>query len=125
MRVLILLCLVTGLWAGESPRPGLDQVFLSRILADAGAASKPWKTFRIPEASGSAVVEVVGEYTKDELRQIAFQEFLVWFHKDLQKFWRTRGAAAPVVNLAAGAMPVERFGGNPVPQNVPLFRANF
>lgn len=125
MRTLICLCLVVGLRAGESPRPGLDQAFLSRILADTGEASKPWKTFRIPEESGSAVVEVFGELTKEELRQVAFQEFLVWFHDDLRRFWKAQGYTGPPPNLASATMPVDRFGGNPVPQNVPLGRIGF
>ncbi|GLH73796.1 hypothetical protein GETHLI_22980 [Geothrix limicola] len=125
MRALICLCLATGLWAGESPRPGLDKAFLSRILAGEGDASKPWKTFKVPEASASAVVEVIGELTKEELREIAFQEFLAWFHEDLKKFWKGRGSAAPPTHLGAATMPVDRFGGNPVPQNVPLGRVNF
>jgi hypothetical protein len=125
MRTLICLCLATGLMAGESPRPGLDQAFLSRILADTGGASKPWKTFRIPEDSASAVVEVIGELTKEELRQVAYQEFVVWFHNDLQKFWKAHGYEGPPADLAAATLPVDRFGGNPVPQNAPLFRVGF
>lgn len=125
MRTLICLCLATGLMAGESPRPGLDRAFLSRILANTEGASKPWKTFRVPEDSASAVVEVVGELTKEELRQVAFQEFVVWFHNDLQKFWKSHGFEGHAPDLAAATMPVDRFGGNPVPQNVPIGRIGF
>ncbi|HJV48653.1 MAG TPA: hypothetical protein VJ549_05210 [Geothrix sp.] len=125
MRALICLCLASGLLAGEGPRPGLDRAFLSRILAGSVDPSKPWKTFKVPEASGSAVVEVIGELTKEELREVAFQEFLVWFHDDLQKFWHNRGAVAPPTHLGAATMPVDRFGGNPVPKNAPLGRVNF
>ena len=51
MRLLVCLCLATGLLAGEPPRPGLDRAFLAGILEAAGDGSKPWKTFRVPEAS--------------------------------------------------------------------------
>jgi hypothetical protein len=118
-------CLATGLLAGEPLQPGRDQVFLSRILADSEDGSKPWKTFRTPAESASAVVEVVGELTREELRQVAFQEFLAWFRMDLQRFWRTRGSAVPAGNWASATLPVNRFGGNPVPQNVPLGRVGF
>lgn len=125
MRALVCLCLATGLLAGEAPQPGRDPAFLSRILADTEGGSRPWKTFRAPMESGSAVVEVVGEFTREELRQVAFLEFLVWFQVDLQRFMRGLGAAAPTSVLASSTLPVERFGGNPVPRNVPLGRLGF
>ncbi|NWJ40536.1 MAG: hypothetical protein HXX12_06155 [Geothrix sp.] len=125
MRALICLCLASGLLAGEPPLPGRDGVFLTRVLARAEGDSRPWKTFRVPEASASAVVEVFGELTREELRQVAFQEFIVWFREDLRRFWRSQGATVPAGNLASAALPVERFGGNPVPQNVPLGSVNF
>lgn len=125
MRALICLCLAAGPLAGETPQPGRDPAFLSRILAESQDSSKPWKTFRVPMESASAVVEVVGELTREERRQVAFQEFLVWFRADLQRFWHTRGAAAPAASWASATLPVSRFGGNPVPQNVPLGRVGF
>jgi len=125
MRTLICLCLATGLMAGESPRPGLDAAFLARILENTEGGAKPWKTFRVPETTASAVVEVVSELTKDELRQVAFQEFLVWFREDLRRFWRYQGESDPLTNLASATLPVDRFGGNPVPQNVPLARVGY
>jgi hypothetical protein len=125
MRTLICLCLATGLLAGEMPQPGRDQAFLSRILVESQDSAKPWKTFRVPMESASAVVEVVGELTREELRQVAFQEFLVWFRMDLQRFWHTRGSAAPAASWASATLPISRFGGNPVPQNVPLGRVGF
>lgn len=125
MRALLCLCLATGLLAGEPPRPGLDRAFLAHILADTEGGSKPWKSFRVPEIEASAVVEVVGELTKEELRQVAFQEFLAWFREDLKRFWRTRGSAAPNLGLASATLSGNRFGGNPVPQNVPLARVAF
>ncbi len=125
MRPLICFCLVTGLWAGETPQPGRDQAFLSRILADPEGGSRPWKTLRAPLESASAVVEVVGELTREELRQVTFQEFLVWFQADLRRFWRTHGYSGPAPDLASATLPVDRFGGNPVPRNVPLARASY
>lgn len=125
MRALLCLCLASGLLAGEPPLPGRDEAFLARILAQPGDESRPWKIFRMPEASASAVVEVFGELTPEELRQVAFQEFIAWFREDLRRFWRAQGAAGPVQNLAAASLPVDRFGGNPVPQNVPLGKASF
>jgi hypothetical protein len=125
MRILICLCLATGLLAGEPAQPGRDLTFLSRILADSQGGSRPWKTFKVPEDSASAVVEVVGELSREELRQATFQEFLVWFRMDLQRFWLHRGSAAPATSWASATLPVNRFGGNPVPQNVPLARVGF
>ena len=124
MRALLCLCLASGLLAGEPPLPGRDEAFLTRVLQP-GDEARPWKTFRMPEASASAVVEVFGELTPEELRQVAFQEFIAWFREDLRRFWRSQGADVPAQNLAAAALPVDRFGGNPVPQNVPLGKASF
>lgn len=129
MRVLIslcaCLCLGSGLRAADLPRPGEDRAFLARVLTDSGDATRPWKTFRAPSESASAVVEVVGELTPEERRQVAFQEFLVWFREDLRRFFRGRGAAVPASNLASATLPVDRFGGNPVPRNVPLGKVGF
>ena len=126
MRTLLCLCLFAGLAAaGTPPQPGLDRAFLARILANNPDGSKPWKTFRVPEDSASATVEVVGEYTPAELRQVAFQEFLMWFQADLRRWWRSRGFQGPPVDPAAATLPVSRFGGNPVPQNVPFARVGF
>jgi hypothetical protein len=126
MRILLSLSLATGLLAaGTPPQPGLDRAFLARILADSGGGSQPWKTFRVPEDSASAVVEVVGELTREELRQATFQEFLVWFHEDLRRFWRAHGFQGPPTDPASATLPVNRYGGNPVPQNVPLGRVGF
>ncbi len=125
MRVLLCLCLASGLLAGEPALPGRDGAFLATILTQAEGAPKPWKTFRLPEAGASAVVEVFGELTREELRQVAFQEFIVWFREDLRRFWHSQGAAMPAGNLASATLPVDRFGGNPVPKNVPLGRLDF
>jgi hypothetical protein len=125
MRILLGLCFAVGLLAGEPQLPGRNAAFLARILADTQGGTKPWRTFRVPEDSGSAVVEVVGEYTPEELRQVAFQEFLVWFREDLKRFWREQGFLESGTDQAWSSLPVSRFGGNPVPQNAPLGRISF
>ena len=125
MRPLFCLCLATGLLAGEAPQPGRDPAFLARILADAEGGTRPWKTFRVSEDSASAVVEVVGEYSREELRQVAFQEFQVWFKEDLQCFWLKHGFPGPAANWPSHALPMNRFGGNPAPQTVPLGKIGF
>ena len=125
MRPLLCLCLATGLLAGEAPQPGRDPRFLSRILVDGGGGAQPWKTFRVPEDSASAVVEVLGEYSREEWRQVTFQEFLVWFREDLKKFWLKHGNPGPAANWTSSTLPVTRFGGNPLPENVPLVRVGF
>lgn len=129
MRALIglcaCLCLGTGLRAADQPRPGEDRAFVARVLADSDGGIHPWKAFRAPAESASAVVEVVGELTREEQRQVAFQEFLAWFREDLRRFFQGQGAAVPASNLASATLPVDRFGGNPVPRNVPLGKASF
>ena len=125
MRALICLCLLTGMLAAESPLPGRDQAFLSRILANSEGGSQPWKTFRVPEETASAVVEVIGEYSREELRQIAFEEFLVWFREDLKRFWLRHGSAVPASSWSNVSAPIHRYGGNPVGQNVPLGRVRY
>lgn len=122
MRALLCLCLATGLLAGEAPQPGRDQAFLARILADSEDGTRPWKTFKVPEASASAVVEVVGELTREELRQVTFQEFLVWFQADLRRFWRAHGFDGPPEHTVAAVLPVSRSDGKTEPLVVPLGR---
>ena len=125
MRALLCLCLATDLLAGEPPQPGRDHIFLGRVLTNANGGSRPWKTFRMPEDTASAVVEVVGEFTPEELRQVTFQEFLAWFRMDLKRFWKTHNADHSEASWSAATLPVERFGGNPVPRNAPLGRVGF
>lgn len=126
MRRLLCLCLASGLLAGDTPQPGKNEAFLRKILADDGGTAPPWRTLRIPEAAGAAVVEVLGEWTPEERRQVAFREFLVWFQADLQRFFRRHGGGAYLeASLASSALPVERHGGNPLPRPVPLGRAAF
>ncbi len=120
MRALLCFCLAVGLGAAEPPLPGRDPVFLAQILATSPDPARPWKAYRVSEDSASAVVEVVGELTQEELRQAAFQEFLVWFREDLRKFLHSIGGPAQPTNLASATLPVDRFGGNPVPRNVPI-----
>ena len=125
MRLLVFLCLAAGLWAGDPPLPGRDVGFLASIVGDTEGGARPWRALKTPVESASAVVEVVGEFTAEDLRQIAFNEFLVWFQEDLRRFWRRQGVAGPPENLAAGALPIDRAGGNPVPKNVPLVGVHF
>ncbi len=125
MRPLLCLCLTTGLLAGEPPLPGRDPAFLGRILADTQGGTQPWKTFKVPEDSGSAIVEVVGEYTPAELRQVAFQEFLVWFREDLRRFWRDQGFPGALAREAWSALPVNQSSGPSAPQNGPQVRIVF
>ena len=122
---LLCLCLGAGLLAGELPRPGLDSAFLARVQADTDGGRHPWKSLRSPEASASAMVEVIGELSPEELKQVTFQEFMVWFRADLRKFWQDHGFQGPPEDTAAATLPVGRFGGNPVPRNVPLVGFNF
>jgi len=125
MRRLICLCLATGLLAGEPPLPGRDQAFRSRILGDTAGGLRPWNAYRTPDDTPSAVVEVVGELTQEELRQVTFQDFLVWFREDLKRFWLAQGSSVPAETWASGPLPVNRYGGNPVPQAAPLLRVGF
>jgi hypothetical protein len=120
MRALLYFCLALGLRAGEPPLPGRDPVFLAQILAASPDSARPWKAYRVSDECASAVVEVVGELTQDELRQAAFQEFLVWFREDIRKFLHSIGGPTGPTNLASATLPVDRFGGNPVPRNVPI-----
>ena len=125
MRALLCLCLATGLLAGEAPQPGRDRAFLARILADPEDGTRPWKTFKTPESSASATVEVVGELTREELRQVTFQEFLVWFQADLRRFWQAHGFDGPPEHAGPAFVPVSRSGGKTEPLMVPLGRAGF
>ena len=125
MRTLICLCLATGLLAGETQEPGRDRFFLARILADSKEGTQPWKTFKVPEESASAVVEVVGELTREELRQVTFQEFLVWFQADLRRFWRAHGFDGPPEHAGPAFVPVSRSNGKSEPLMVPLGRVGF
>ena len=120
MRALFGLTLAAGLLAGESPCPGRDAAFVARVMAEPGDGSRPWKTFRPLAESASAVVEVVGELSPAEQREVAFREFLAWFHEDLRRFFRRWGGVPRPTDLAAATLPVDRFGGNPVPKPVPL-----
>jgi hypothetical protein len=122
MRPLICLCLATGLLAVEAPQPGRDRAFLARILADSEDGTRPWKTFRVPEPSASATVEVIGELTREELRQVTFQEFLVWFQADLRRFWRAHGFEGPPEHAGPAFVPVSRSSGKTEPLVVPLVR---
>lgn len=121
MRRFALLCLAPALWAGggrDLPTPGRDAAFLARLMPEqAERPDRPWHTFREPLIQGSAVVEVVGELTAEEWRQVRFNEFLAWFRADLRAFLKAHadGGAFPAAAQAAG----------PGPRLVPLARAGF
>ena len=126
MRLLCLLCLcclhpvLQAQGARDLPEPGLDRAFLARVLErTSGETTEPWHTFRVPPKGASAVVEVVGELTAEERRQIRFDEFLVWFQADLRAFWRKHGGGEVTTPL-----PTARTAG-PGPQMVPLGRVGF
>jgi hypothetical protein len=129
MRVLIGWLAAVTLWGGTPPElalPGRDPAFLRRILGDSEGGRRPWQTFQLPPITASAVVEVIGELTPEERRQVAFQEFLAWFYADLRKFLHAHGGRpAGALNLASATLPVERFGGNPIPRNVPIGSVDF
>lgn len=131
MRHLVCLCLASSLLAGgkpasEVPEPGKNRAFLSRITGDSEGGARPWHTYKAPPEAASAVVEVIGELTREELRQVAFQEFIVWFREDLRRFLKAHGGVLPEpTSMASATLPVDRFGGNPVPRNVPLGRVSF
>jgi len=129
IRQSLILTLALPLAAGpapELPLPGLDRSFLANLLGDTEGGTKPWRTFQGPPDSASAVVEVVGELSAEELRQATFLEFLAWFHQDLQRFLRRHGGNPPrSLDPAAATQPVDRFGGNPLPRPVPLVRVGF
>jgi hypothetical protein len=125
MRPLLCLCLATGLLAGETPQPGRDPAFLARVLGGTDGGSRPWKAFRVPEDSASAVVEVVGEYSREELRQVAFQEFQVWFREDLHRFWLKHGFMGPAADGPPPARPATQSSGSPGPQMLPLGKIGF
>ncbi len=120
MRLVCLLCLGTALAAQSAralPEPGRDGAFLARIMEPpAEGQARPWHTFRVPAEGASAVVEVVGELTAEELRQVKFNDFLAWFREDLRKFMLEHAG----VEMAAGAPAA-----GPGPRLVPLGRVGF
>lgn len=122
MRRFCLLCLGTALSAQSVhalPEPGRDAAFLARVMEPPmGGQARPWHTFREPAEGASAVVEVVGELTAEELRQVKFNEFLAWFREDLRKFMLEHAG----VEMAASA-PTPAAG--PGPRLVPLGRVGF
>jgi hypothetical protein len=122
MRLLCLLCLGTALAAQSAralPEPGRDGAFLARLMEPpTEGQTRPWHTFREPAEGASAVVEVVGELTAAELRQVKFNDFLVWFREDLRKFMLAHAG----VEMAAGASTP---AAGPGPRLVPLGRVGF
>lgn len=121
MRWLLCSCVAALAWAGEPALPGLDPAFVAQVRADTQGGARPWKAFRAPEVQGSAVVEVLGELTREELRQVAFQEFLAWFRADLRRFLADMGGL-PSADAGAAALASERHAGRPVPRPVTFGR---
>ncbi len=124
MRTLLCCCLAVLASAGEPALPGREPAFLAQIVADSEGGTRPWKTFRNPVEGGSAVVEVLGELTREELREVTFQEFLVWFHADLRAFL-IRIGGQPSADAGAAAMAALRYGGQPLPGSYPMGRIGF
>lgn len=114
-------CVAALAWAGEPALPGLDAAFVAQVRADTQGGARPWKAFRTPEVQGSAVVEVLGELTREELRQLAFQEFMAWFRADLRRFLGQVGDLAPA-HTGAEALARERYAGQPLPKTYPVGR---
>ena len=73
----------------------------------------------INNASGS-LRPLVERVFAGRMEPAAFQEFLVWFRADIRKFLHSIGGPTGPTNLASATLPVDRFGGNPVPRNVPI-----
>lgn len=115
MRWILCGCVAALAWAGEPALPGLDAAFVAQVRADTQGGTRPWKAFRAPEVQGSAVVEVLGELSPEEVRQVAFQEFMAWFRADLRRFLGQVGDLAPA-HAGAAALASERYGGQPHPR---------
>ena len=124
MRTLLCCCLAVLASAGEPALPGREPAFLAQIVADSEGGTRPWKTFRNQLEGGSATVEVVGELTREEVREVAFQEFLTWFQADLRAFLIQIGGQ-PRADAGAAAMASVRYGGQPLPRTYPMGRASF
>lgn len=117
MRLPLALCLATALAAqpARAPQePGLDRAFLARVLdGSPEAQGRPWHTFRVPPETASAVVEVVGELTAEEWRQVKFEAFLTWFRADLRRFLLEHGGTrleAPAAGPGPHMVPIARVG---------------
>lgn len=120
LTFLCLLCLAPFLVAqspDDLPQPGADRAFLARFHAV--GPEEAWRYYAAPSRSASAVVEVVGTLTPEEVRQARISEFLTWFQADLRAFIRKHlggtGATAPFAAGVAG----------PGPRMVPLGGARF
>ena len=124
MRILaILISLASGLTAGEPAQPGRDPAFLKRIQPYLDGA--PLKKQATEKFEGSAVVEVIGDYSREQRRQIAFQEFRDWFRNDLKVFWLTHSEMTSGLAGSPGSTPGIRSGGSATPAMAPLFSKGF
>lgn len=119
----ILICLAPSLAAGEPAQPGRDLAFLKRIQPYLEGTPLPKRTIQKPEAS--AVVEVIGEYSREQRRQMAFQEFQSWFREDLRVFWLRHSDTASGLASSPGTVPGMRSGGSAAPAMAPLFSKGF
>jgi hypothetical protein len=119
----IFICLVPGLTAGEPAQPGRDPAFLKRIQPYLESASPVKQAHQKFDAS--AEVEVIGEYSREQRRQMAIQEFQNWFREDLRAFWLRHSETASGFAATPGGLPGIRSGGNSAPVMVPLFSKGF
>jgi hypothetical protein len=119
----IFICLAPGLTAGEPAQPGRDLTFIKRIQPYLEGAAPPKRIVQKSEAS--AVVEVIGEYSREQRRQIVFQEFQSWFREDLRAFWLSHSDMTSGLPSSSGAMASMRSGGNAAPTMAPLFSKGF
>jgi hypothetical protein len=119
----ILICLAPGLAAGEPAQPGRDLTFLKRIQPYLEGTAHPKRVVQKTEAS--AEVEVIGEYSREQRREIAFQEFQSWFREDLRVFWLRHSDETSGLGPSSGAISGTRSGGSATPTMVPLFSKGF
>ncbi len=123
MRLLVLLCLfcmasVLGAQAPDDlPQPGADRTFLARFHAV--RPEEAWRYYAAPSRSASAVVEVVGTLSPEEIRQARIAEFLAWFQADLRAFIRKH------LGEPDGTAPFAPGVAGPGPRMVPLGGARF
>jgi len=119
----IFIFLAQSLIAGEPAQPGRDLVFLKQIQP---YLEGPMLKKNVGQKfGGSAEVEVVGEYSREQRRQIAFQEFQSWFREDLRLFWLRNSEMPSGLGAPPGAMPGVRPAGSATPVMVPLFSKGF
>lgn len=117
------ICLAPAMTAGEPAQPGRDITFIKRIQPYLEGTALPKRTVQKSEAS--AEVEVIGEYSREQRRQMVFQEFQSWLREDLRVFWLRHSDMATGLASSPGAALGTRSGGNAAPTMVPLFSKGF